>query len=385
MELNMLLNEYKYISFNGAYFDGDNIYVSSLGFNGIVKINSATGKAEYICKFKEVCSNALSLHHKVYNYEGCLIFVPDSAKGIHVFNIHEAETTYLPIDKKDAKRTRCIGSILMDNQLWLFYAHVDHPVVIIDLNTFEMQYFYGILECLPQEILKRKNAVAFWSSFVQKGKRVFGVIWNSSYIVEIDTERKKVIIHELKGTRCRLSGIAYDGNCFWLIEAKDKVIMKWDSKRGVLAKYQVPNTYLENICVCCNIACCKGKVLVLFDDCNCVFYVNENKHCIEIFGEFPIGFSEFNDVRRKWRRFFSYDVVDSIVRFYPTNANMMLDINVEDLTVKGSQFAMDDKYDNNWFQCNIINPYIDEKVENNKVLETREITLEDYLKFIVSK
>lgn len=375
----MILNDYNHISFDGAYDAGDKLIVSSKLFNGMLEIDKNSNEAEYVCGFLGEKSSALGLHHKVYKYNECLIFIPDNAKGINIYNIREQRMSYYAIDEKYAKRTRCVGAIIVANELWLFYAYAEHPIVVFDLDSLEKSFSFDLLSELPEEILKRTETPTFWSGFEKVENKIYGVIWDSLYVVEIEVNSKNVHIYTVEGDGCRLSDFTYDGDWFWLIEAKNKNVIKWNPQQGIKKRYETDEKFMSTKCTCCNIINNGQKTIILYDDCNYVFYVNERIGKVDVLCAFPEGFKKFADVRKKWRCFFSYDIIDGVVRMYPTNANMMLDIDVSNACVAGYKFVLGKKYDNEWYRKHIFFPYVKERALEGMISESNSITLEDFL------
>jgi len=381
----MRVDDYRNITFSGAYDDGENLIVSSHVFNGMLRINKETAVAEYVCSFDNDATNMLLLHYKIFKYNGYLVFVPNNAKSVYLYNMDEEKMSYYPIDEKEAARTRCITYALNNNKLWLFYAFAEHPVVIFDLDTKTVEYWDGIINKLPEEISKRKKMAVFWNAFAQNGAKVYGVIWKSPYVVEIDMNSKKVLIHKMLQEDLQLTAIACDGDTLWLVESRNKLILKWNKKQGVIGRFQADEKYLVSQSVYCNAICYDSKLIVLFDDCKEVFFINEEQKSMEVLCSFPEKFESFEGVRTQWRRFYNYDVIGDVIRVYPTNANMLLDINVRESKIEAHQFILDEKYDEKWYQKNIMNPYIEASYSDGKLVESKDISLEDYLKYILSE
>lgn len=379
-EYKMIVNEYRSVSFDGACDMGKEMFVSCQIFNGMLKLNKETHKAEYVCKFPGERSNATALHHKIYKYNDCLVFAPDNAKGIHIYDMCRDEISYYAIHAKCTKRNRCIGSVLIGEKLWLFYAYAEHPVIIFDLSTFKMESFGGIADMVPEEIVER-NTPAFLSMFGCYGTKVYGVIWNSPYIVEIETVQRTVEVYKIR-EECRLSAIAYDGKDFWLTEYGNGPVIQWNKQYGIVAEY-----YLETGSngIYWNVACVDKYVILLSKSDNYVFGVNKEALVVEPFCELPEGFEGFDDVRKGWRRNVSYDVWDGVLRVYPGNANMMLDIDVYKRSIKGYKFLLEDKYNDEWYNENIFYPDMVETSPKRIFKEKSTLTLEDYIGYILNE
>ncbi len=376
-EYEMIENDYRYVSFDGAYDDGENLYISCQMFNGMLRVNKETCQAEYICRFEKDSLIARVSHHKVYKYKQYMVFAPDYARGIYVYDLYEEKWEFVVVDSKRSQQNRCIDSIIVEDKLWLFYAYAEHPVVILDLNSFEVERFYGIAELFPEEIAKRKQAV-FLSVFQKYENRIYGVIWKSPYIVEINLVTKEVAIYNIEALDSKITALAYDGINFWLVDNDEKCIIQWRKEQGIVEKYAA-NSMFDKIVYA------GGKIILLSANDAFVYWINEEKRIIEVFCELPIGFEGFSDVRKTWRRVVSHDVYGNVVRMYPGNANMMLDINVAEATVKGYKVVLRDDYDDEWYKKTIFHAHIKEITRRNTLKESTNIDLKDFLGYISSK
>ncbi len=375
---------YKKIAFDGAYDDGENLYVSCEMFNGFLKVSKKTLKSEYLCRFDKDISNGLALHHAVYRYEDSLIISPDSSIYVYMYDMKTGVLSSYAIDKEGSKKNRCVASALWGNKLWLFFAYAEHPVIIFNLDSRSIEEFYGIIDNLPPDIIVRDEVPVFWTAFSQNEDKAYAAIWNSSYIVEINLKKEQAYIGKMS-ENAELTTVTYDGSFYWGIDAHRKEVYKCDKYFEIVKKYRVGEEFLKTRTSVGNIMHCEGEIIVLFGDCDKIFRVNERDSLVEPILELPKSFRTINDIRKKWRRFFNYDVVGNVIRVYPVNSNMMLEIDVEAVSVSGYEFILDDKYDDNWYQCNIINPCIEKMFQDNKVFESRGCTLDDYLNYIICK
>lgn len=377
--------DYKKVTFDAIYEENDGYIVSNHAFNGVLKINKLTNRAEFLFRFEDEESNQLALHNGILKYGIYLIFVPDNAKTLQVYDTESKKVSSYMICDNERIRGRCISAIIDYGKLWLFFAYPEHPTIIFDLETFDKEEFWGISEVLPPDILERKKAPVFWTPLRSSGKKVYGVIWNAGYIVEVDVTNRNVNIFTVQDKMNKLTALACNGDDLWLLEARNKTVMKWSIEKGIQARYTVAPEYLQTQSNQGNILIAGNKTIVLFDDCDYVFYVDEHKNEIEVLCEFPGNFKRMDDVRKDWRRFFGYEVIGNIVRMYPTNANMMLEIDVNRAMIKGYQFLLDDKYDECWYQKTIVNTWLEETYSDKCFVESEKISLDEYIKYVVSK
>lgn len=374
--------DYRQISFDYVCEVDDCFYVSSGMFNGLLKINKKNNQAEYICSFPNEAECAVALHHKIYRFEDMLVFAPNNACGIHIYHLNIHRMDFYPIDTEKHIRNRCIDSFIINDKLWLFYAFVEHAVVIFDLKTFQMDFFYRVMDALPQAIVEREKTAVFWSTLVQLEGKVYGVIWNSPYVAEIDVISRAVNIYNLGEKELHLSAISCDSNSIWVAEAKTKTLWKWDLENGVTQKYVMREQYLKSCSYFCNLIWSNNKLLVLFDDLESVFYVNEEHACIDELCSFPEGFRKMDDMRSKVRRFFNVEILSDRVRLFPISTNMMLEIDVQKALISGYSIRLVPDYDEEWYMKNFMGPFLKKMYSEKCIIEGEDVSLKTYLKII---
>ena len=381
----MKVAEWKSCSFDGAYDSGEYLYASSEIYNGMLKLNKETGHADCVCSFPQSNYDILGQHHKVHRYKNSLVFAPDNAKGIHVYDLSNNIMRYYAIEEQSTTRTRCIDSYLVENKLWLLYAYAEHPVVIVDLDNFKIEKVEIPIEQLPMGILER-NKPLFWSVFTRNESKIYGAVWLTSYIVEMDLCTRNMRIIRLGDGERKFTSVVYTEYLFWCVEHERLSVTCWNSWGELVKEYSLRDGVRMNKSGNYgNLICCNKVIYWVTNMDDYVYFLDREKEEINIFSSFPEQFKGFSDVRKHWRRFFSYDVVGSIIRLYPTNYNMMLDIDIINSRVRGYQFVLEEKHDERWYQKTFIYPQIQEKYPNKRLDESADFSLKDYLGFISDK
>lgn len=374
--------DYRQISFD-YLCEVDNCYFAScVTFNGLLQINKDNLEANYICSFPNEAKYAEALHHKIYKFERMLVFAPNNAMGIHLYHLDTQRMFFWPVDNEKCVRNRCVDSFVYDDKLWLFYAFAEHPVVIFDLKTYQIEKYFGIMDVLPESIAKREKTAVFWSTLVQVGGKVYGVIWKSSYIVEVDLVSRTVSLHSILEEKLMLTAITSDGNSVWIAEAISKTLLKLDTKNRVIQKYTMQEQYLKSRSYFCNLIWCNNKLWILFDDLQTVFCINEEKNSVDEACFFPEKFKKMDDIRSKMRSFFNVEVSNGRVRIYPINSNMMLELDVEQMLIKGYSIRMSEGYDDGWYMKNFLESYYKELYLGKCMIEGKDISLKTYLDFL---
>lgn len=367
------------ISFDGMYDSGTFMYMASGIFNGMLQVDKCTGEAKYVIPFENEDTNQKGLCHRVYRYQNYLVFTPDNAKNVHIYDLESNKMQYYPIPIKNMHRRRCIDSALIGNELWLFFAYVEQPVIIFDLRNMEMREFVGITEALPREISERKSPV-FWNQFTKYNDEIYGAVWDSSYIVKLNTVTQKVEVLTISGEPRKLCALAYDGVNFWFAELGSNKVFRWDGGEEVLeylsAEFETRDSFIYN-----NIIFCYGKIVIIPNAGREIYYVDGFEESVKTFCALPDEFSELKDERRTWRRFYSYDIKENMIHIYPANANMQVNIDVERVIAEGIVVTLDLKNDEG-YKNNILYPSIERYNVKGVIPRTKDIGLKEYLEYL---
>ena len=373
----------QYISFDGACNIGDKMIVSSLTFNGMLQVNKCDGKANYLKCFENEPLFQKGLHHKVYQYGTKYIFAPDNARGIHVYDTEQKKMRFYELYDENDKRFRCIDSFINKDKMWLFFAYWEKPIVIFDLNNFSIRYLDVVTEKLPQEFKEREGAL-FWSQLEKKGDFVYGVFWGTPYFMKLNTSTEEVQIEQLDDIDRKLCTVAYDGEAFWFTQLHSVKILKWDELKKKVTEYAPIGGIEEAPLVYNNIIFVKEKILVVPNEADEIMYFNSKEGVFQTFCKLPEGFDKMSDERRRWRRFYSYEILDDIVRLYPANANMMVDVDVVNRITTGLSVVLDVKNDEEYFK-QIICSKVENAYKKSVIVKTNDFGLQDYLKYLIIK
>lgn len=378
----MKTNEYRNISFSGAYDDGKELYVSSGLFNGMIRIDKKSKLAKEVKRFDNIGVLRTGLHNKVHYYKGNVVFCPDNAEGVHVYNIEEDYLKYYDFSCYKKSRSRCIDSFLNGSKLWLFFAYAEQPLIVFDLEDFTHRAIYWTDGILPKNIIDRKKQI-LWSRLEIFNRIIYGVIWDSPYIVQFDMDSNEINIISLEDEERRLSGIATDGETFWLTELRKTHVIKWKpSEKIEVIELKKDHFELREI-VYCEIIYYEKKVILVPNSGENILYVSSEEEELDIFCKLPENFVKLSDERKLWRRFFYHDILENnILRLYPTGVNMMCDINLQNATIEGYEFCLGDDWDEQKYKEYTIYTNIEEACQGKHLVETKGIGLYSYLECV---
>ena len=76
----------EYISFDGMYDLGTCMYMASGMFNGLLRVDKCNKSTKYMRSFDGEEARQKGLFHRVHKCGEKLIFTPDNAKSIYVYD-----------------------------------------------------------------------------------------------------------------------------------------------------------------------------------------------------------------------------------------------------------------------------------------------------------
>ena len=88
------------IGFNTGQAIGDFLYCSALKLNGLFKVNIFSGETFFLDYFPEEDFSGVMLFRESHIYKRNIIFVPQSANKIAIYNIDSKEFKQIKLDEK---------------------------------------------------------------------------------------------------------------------------------------------------------------------------------------------------------------------------------------------------------------------------------------------
>ena len=79
----------------GAVKINEYIYASNLDYNGLFKIDSTSGRREFLGYFPEESIDLTDMHRIAFLYKGKIFFIPYNARNMHLYDIQKKEFTMI--------------------------------------------------------------------------------------------------------------------------------------------------------------------------------------------------------------------------------------------------------------------------------------------------
>lgn len=381
-----MTRSYSILSFDGLIENGNKMYFSSSCFNGLIEVDHESDTVRIIKKFPNESVFMYLMHHRLYKNRNEIIFTPDYAKNIYVMCLDSKEITCIDFKIDYNCNTRCIDSYIWNNQLWLFFSNRNMPITSMELSTHEIKHYPRLTEQL-EKITGDKDSVIFWAELWKDQGQLYGVLYDSEYIVHIDLVHMKTEIFSAAPMGKKLAGIAVDRNTAYLTQTDSYEIIEYSLSDGSKKKY-APDCSLDLAegtgYLYSNILVVYGKIILVPNYDNRILCLENDQ--IAYFCNMPEGYRDTGeDGRRTWRRFYSSESNDEMIQLFPAKANMLLEINLNEKKARGRSYKMPSEWIETEYFTDYVRPYIRESAQDRVCMyENEVVNLKDYIQTLES-
>lgn len=222
---------------------GNKLYFVAKDTNIIFSVDINSKKIEFVDCIPDECIYEKCLCYKIISWECEMIFVPMNAKKIWRYNVENKKWHGIGLGGYEDRKNKSFQAFIYMNNLFMIGCGC--PAIFqIDLITEHVL----IIDEPFKNLTKKKDLstdIFFRSDFVRKGNKIFMASCQDNSIMEFDLHNKKVLFHKVGNKKNRYSGIAWDGEDFW-ISPRDKMpIVRWDGETNV-TEYSIPYDKIEN-------------------------------------------------------------------------------------------------------------------------------------------
>ena len=214
-----------------ALYEND-IYCVSKRYNIIFKINTINKKTSVVGHIPEEDFFSTRLVGQIEIYRDEMIFVPATAKKVWIWKIKENKLVGIEIEHaKMPGNIKFLSSCLQDDRLFLFGCHYPAIVELI-VNEEKLIYHTNILKMIKQKAFS-VNDCYFRTNYARVGTKIYLAACADNKILEFDFLTKEGKWYTVGKREDRFSGIAYDGDCFWIAPRISGCAYKWDGKNYI--------------------------------------------------------------------------------------------------------------------------------------------------------
>lgn len=367
------------LSFTDAYETDTSWIVADALCSACFELDKKTGRADYLFSFEGERPLQSGVYHQIYSCGNELFFVPGYAGNICVWNPDTGERAYYAVKENGDDGHRYVDSCRIGDELWLLPSALEQPIVKFDMRKRRAEYWAGHGEGIPEETADKKKPV-FFRQYVRSGRKVYAVVGNSPYLACTDLDKKKTSVKRVGDYS--LTDLCPDGNAFWFSMQGSGDILRWDAETGAAELY--PSESAGEGKGYSNLIKSSGGLLLVPETGNRLMRVNPERKRVEAFCRLPKELGRMGDERAGWRRFFFYRNLGDIVRLYPNQADLMVDIYVKERRAVGRGYRLEPGWYREVFREKFLNAHFAEELsgERAEAAETWTADLDAYLAYV---
>lgn len=226
------VNNIRYLCTEAFCQDGDALWFSAMGYNGLYCLKAGRDEAEFIGSFPYERHGEFRLHGKAIKVNLEIFFLPDRSHYVHVYDIHSGRLS--AYDVGETGRLGCENGICYGGKIYFIVTEPEITVASIDIYSKEIEKYKLNLGNGKQGISRDMVLLNGGIYFACKGRnQVVEYSCNAGVhqIYQIGSEEQ-----EGYGTLC------HDGKAFWLSSRRG--LVRWDKDLSNLDFYSVfPHGY----------------------------------------------------------------------------------------------------------------------------------------------
>lgn len=222
----------------------DKLYLFCRDYNLFYSINLLDGELVLEGGLPYIKFMCKQLCRKMLYWNGYLIFVPYNAALIYMYHVFDREWQELSFEKDQFGRTDWLffQAILQNNILFIFGGKYS-KIIKINLETKEIEYFEVFQDVYKN--IKDKDDVFLRGGYVKQNGAYLFPLAISNHILQIDLSTLAYQLYRVGNETDLYSGIAWDGQSFWLSPRRVGDIIRWDDEKGV-ERYKLPEIYEDD-------------------------------------------------------------------------------------------------------------------------------------------
>lgn len=354
----------QYINFFDGYINDKALWFSNNNFNGLMKMNIESGKTELIDTFPENDIMGDKFHINVIKAGDCLYFIPYKSKYINIWSLNESKwEESIKLQCKD--NTVIVRAVnINEEEIWIFPSDLSTPVMIFNIKNKTIDYADEITDDI-KEMNKEAKASLGASSVCLNGDDLIISFFKKSYLFVIDYKKRKIKSSYNLENNISIKGIKHFHNyTYWVWCADSSDIYLWNMKNSGLSKLKTEVRLCKGrmpFADIINIG--KNKAVVLPCHYDKILLADAEKASVSQL-DMPKGFKRCN----VFTLFRFYNINNNEIILFPCGGNMLLRINIDDLSVLAVDFKLSDELQT-YAEENMLKKF-DEKFISRQTTET---------------
>lgn len=209
----------------------DNFFFFSRDWNGLYMVELKTGVTKFISTMPEEGILSRRLCAGIIYHNNRLIMIPMRARDIWIYDLGNEQ--WKKIERKHTGEKEYHEEIFraVEYNNYLFMIGSNYPYIVrMDLNNYELTYLSAPYASLIP--FKRKSEAYFRCDFCRRENRLFLASCLNNFVLCLNLDTLDYEWKEVGESGFCYSGIAWDGENYWLAPRRTTPIVKWDGNDG---------------------------------------------------------------------------------------------------------------------------------------------------------
>ena len=210
--------------------DGDDLWISHFKFNGLYKIDLASGDVVFMGRFLHYGEKESQIHSCAQKYGNQLYFFPQNADNVDIYDISTGEFCSVKLPVKDKVLQKVIvETFRYDDTCVMVPRFADIPLMILSLSDNKTIECINLSESNKRVKEDSKNLTLY---ACEVNHVIYFPIKDTNCIGSYDLDRREEKIYILSEIEKIVGDIKADGNDFWI--NADNGIYKWNPNTDML-------------------------------------------------------------------------------------------------------------------------------------------------------
>lgn len=239
---------------------GEQIWFSSMDFNGLFSLDLSTHKNLFCGEFPDELSYGERLYDELLEVGGKIYFIPNKAKQIAVYDMGKKDFFKIDIPKKYIhEKMSFLSAVKYKEYIFMFGSYI--PVIIcLDTKNNTMRYIDSWYQEIEKDIFDEKD-IFFGKQAVVIENRILIPMCSVNGIFELNGDTLQYKVHRIGNGKLGYFGIDYDGENIWCSPRfMGNPIIQLDMQLRLKTEYELSSVGFE--VAVAGISCVDDKVQI---------------------------------------------------------------------------------------------------------------------------
>lgn len=182
----------------------------------------------------------------VIEYNASLLFLPMNASGLNVYELSSRRWKNIEIETlEDAVWNKFFCGVVYENKVHMI-GHSYPAIVVVDLKSTNSKIISMEIYASIKNGENELEDCYFRKDFAMVGEHLYATSCLSNQVLIYNLVTEQAQLRDIGEKGMRFSGIAYDGDVFWIAARRTLEFYSWDAKSGEFDIFTIKKTMEED-------------------------------------------------------------------------------------------------------------------------------------------